>query len=110
MRGVVIGVVMCTVVLGTAIGSPAGAAEKPYRNQLGWGVATVGANLMYMPLKLTYATVGGVIGGLAYAVSLGSVDINSVWSPVLGGTYVLTPGMVRGEEPILFFGETVERD
>lgn len=89
-------------------GSPGAAVAGPrYEVELGWGAAAVGVNLLYMPAKLAYAAVGGLIGGLAYAVTWGDTDaVQKVWSPSLGGTYVVTPGMLQGESPILFLGES----
>jgi hypothetical protein len=85
---------------------PAQAAER-YQRDLAWGTAAVGAGLLYAPTKVTYAILGAVVGSLAYAWTLGDIDVaHQVWSTTLGGTYVLTPAMLRGEEPILFAGET----
>src|SRR5512139_2066843 len=110
MRKAIIGVVMLTTVLVASAGNAARAAGDSYTSQFGWGMGAIGANLLYMPTKLAYTAVGGIVGGLSYAVSLGSVDLDAVWSPVLGGTYVLSPAMLRGEEPILFFGETYHEE
>jgi hypothetical protein len=44
-------------------------------------------------------------GGLAYACTGGSYETASnIWSMSLGGTYALTPAMLRGEEAIAFAG------
>jgi len=85
---------------------PARAVER-YQRDLGWGAAAVGAGLLYSPAKVVYAILGGVLGGLTYVWTAGDVDVaHHVWSTTVGGTYVLTPAMLRGEEPILFAGET----
>jgi hypothetical protein len=98
-----IGVVALLVALGAA---PAGAAQG-YGSQFGWGMAAVGANLLYIPAKLVYATVGGITGGLGYILTLGNpAALHTVLGPSVGGTYVLTPDMLRGEQPILFSGES----
>lgn len=77
-----------------------------YLEDLGWGLAAVGLNLVYMPAKLVYAVFGAIVGGLAYGVSGGNPEAAQlVWSPSLGGAYVLTPNMVRGHEPVFFSGE-----
>ena len=89
-------------------GAPA-ARNEGYAAQAGWGLAAVGCNLLYMPAKVVYAAVGTFTGGLAYVLTLGNQHaVEVIWGPALGGTYVLSPAMVRGEEPILFFGESVE--
>ena len=82
-------------------------AGQGYQRDLGWGLAAVGAGLLYTPAKVVYAIVGGMVGGFAYAWTVGDLEVaHHVWSTTVGGTYVLTPAMMRGKEPILFAGET----
>ena len=82
-------------------------ARADYAEDAGWGVLTVLANVVYMPVKTVYATLGGITGGLAYACTVGDFETASnIWQASLGGTYVLTPSMVRGEDPIAFAGNT----
>lgn len=80
----------------------------------GLGVGAAFANLLYMPAKLLYAGLGSLSGGLAYVCTFGNYDTaNAVWTSSLGGTYVLTPNMLRGEDEIAFFGTpqpTAERE
>lgn len=72
---------------------------------VGVGAATVAANIGYIPLKAAYAILGGITGGASYAVTGGNEQTaNSVWRSALGGDYVLTPSMIRGDEPIYFSG------
>jgi hypothetical protein len=84
-------------------------AKEGYGNEAGWGFAAVLANLLYIPAKLVYATLGGVTGGLGYILTVGNANVaKSIVAPSVGGTYVLTPDMLRGEQPILFSGESVD--
>jgi hypothetical protein len=102
-----------TVLLGLAtalVPVRAGAAEE---SNLGTdaavGVGTALVNVLYIPLKLTYATVGGVVGGLAYLLTIGDYDVaNEVWQPTLGGSYIVTPSMLTGDEPFRFSGGSPE--
>lgn len=105
MRTVVMAGVLATgLVCGPA--RPAGAAAG-YVNDFGMGLATVLSNCLYMPVKVTYATLGGLTGSLAYVLTGGRMDTASaVWVPSLGGTYVLTPDMLRGEDRVFFSGVT----
>ena len=58
-----------------------------------------------MPAKLLYAGLGSLSGGLAYVCTLGNEETaDAVWTSSLGGTYVLTPSMLRGEDEIAFSG------
>lgn len=82
-------------------------AAEGYQQDVLWGMAAVGASLLYSPAKVVYATLGGIVGGMTYLCTAGNVEVaQRVWSTSLGGTYVLTPAMLRGEQSILFAGET----
>jgi hypothetical protein len=84
-------------------------AKDGYAAEMGYGLAAVGANLLYVPAKIVYAVLGGVTGGLGFLVTAGNTNVaQTIWSPALGGTYVLSPAMLRGDEPILFCGESYE--
>ena len=100
-------VVMVAVVtmLGTAA-RPA-VAEESFAKDFGIGIGTIFTNIIYMPAKFVYATLGGITGGFAFCLTGGRMDIaNGIWRPSLGGTYVVTPSMLRGEDPIYFSGVT----
>jgi len=85
------------------------AAAPDYIADMGWGMAAIGSNLFYMPAKMLYAVGGGIVGGLGYCLTGGSLDVaQSIWSPSLGGTWILSPEMMRGKNPILFSGESYE--
>ncbi|HXR37375.1 MAG TPA: hypothetical protein VN754_15565 [Candidatus Binataceae bacterium] len=72
----------------------------------GVGAATLLANVGYIPAKTVYAIVGGITGGMGYALTLGNQrTANSIWRSSLGGDYVLTPEMVSGQAPIHFSGQ-----
>jgi len=95
-----------TLVVGLALAgmlSAPLAARAEYLEDAGWGSLTMLANVVYMPAKFVYAAVGGLTGGLAYACTAGRFDTaESIWSTSLGGTYVLTPGMLRGQQGVAF--------
>jgi hypothetical protein len=95
---------VAAAVVATGLGAP-GPARAAFAEEAGWGVLTVLANVGYMPAKTVYAVLGGLTGGLAYVCTGGDTETaTNVWSPSLGGTYVLTPSMIRGEDPIAFAG------
>jgi hypothetical protein len=97
--------------------APAAAASttqvpQPDQNSVNWpgagyGVAALLGNLLYIPAKLVYATLGSVVGGGTYLVTAGNSQAsNTVFRSALGGDYVLTPQMVAGQQPINFSGPT----
>ena len=80
-------------------------AHAGFLEDAGWGTLTVLSNVLYMPAKLVYATLGGVTGGLAYALTGGdSQTAETVWVTSMGGNYVVTPNMLRGQDEIAFSG------
>jgi hypothetical protein len=80
-------------------------AEEGFFEKAGIGLGTALVNVLYIPAKFAYATVGGVIGGFAWLLSLGDTDTAmGVWEPTMGGSYIVTPQMLRGREPIEFTG------
>ena len=84
-------------------------ARAGYLEDAGWGSLTVLSNVLYMPAKLCYATLGGLTGGLAFALTGGDLQpAEKVWVTSMGGTYVLTPSMLQGQEPIAFSGTPAE--
>lgn len=79
-------------------------------SDFGMGMAAVGTNLGYMPAKFLYAMGGGLVGLMAWGVTAGDSEIaNGILAPAFGGTWAVTPDMLRGKEPIYFNGPTLER-
>src|SRR5208283_2025840 len=96
---------------------PAGAAtpvqvQQPQANSVNWpgagyGVGALFCNVLYIPAKLTYAILGGIVGGGTYLVTAGNTQAaNTVWRSSFGGDYVVTPQMLQGTQPINFSGPT----
>lgn len=89
---------------------PAAAAQDDnnrFATDFGFGVAAFFTNLVYMPTKFVYATLGGITGGFAYVLTGFDYKLaRDIWVPSTGGDYVVTPSMLRGECPIYFSGAT----
>ena len=63
------------------------------------------------PVKIIYAGVGGLFGGLTYLLSAGNEQAaQTVWDASAGGDYWLTGKHVQGEEVIHFKGEGSQED
>ncbi len=74
---------------------------------VGYGVGTAVVDVVYVPAKVVYAILGGIVGGGAYALTGGNEQTaNTIWRSSLGGDYVVTPDMLAGKEPIHFSGPT----
>jgi hypothetical protein len=100
------------VIVAVTLASSAGPAEAngDYLYDAGIGTACVFVNLLYMPAKVVYATVGGITGGFAYVLTgLSTETAEKIWTPSLGGNYVVTPAHLRNEQTLYFSG-TVENE
>ena len=114
VRRVLVGVVTLTLWSQLAVAeiqesgttaAPAAAPSESTWSDAGYGSLAVLTNVLYMPAKIVYGTLGLVTGGLAYLLTVGDADVAmTIWSPSLGGTYVVTPAMLRSDEPVLFSG------
>ena len=97
--------VACALVAALLASARPALAEEGFFEKAGIGLGTALVNVLYIPAKFTYATVGGLIGGFAWLLSLGDTDTAmGVWEPTMGGSYIVTPNMLRGREPIEFTG------
>ncbi len=74
---------------------------------VGTGVGAVASNVLYVPAKLVYGTLGGIGGAAGYALTGGNTQVSdTIWRSSLGGDYVITPKMIAGQQPVHFSGPT----
>ncbi len=109
MKQVIGGLVLCAFALVVCLGLPgtswAGEEDSSPSNEaaleLGSGLLT----LVYLPAKVAYAALGGIVGGFTYGLTGGDLETaQSVWEPSFYGTYVITPDHLKGNEPVRFYG------
>jgi hypothetical protein len=68
-------------------------------------VLAVGASCFYLPAKAFYAVFGAATAGLAYGFTMGDDELaNQIWQSSVEGSYIVTPGMIEGREPVRFKG------
>jgi hypothetical protein len=109
-RRVVVTMALAVTLLAGATRALAEDDDHRYASDFGVGVGAVFTNIFYMPVKFVYATLGGITGGFAYVLTGFRMDLaKGIWVPSLGGTYVVTPSMLKGEDPIYFSGTTVPK-
>ena len=109
-RVVVAMVLAATLLVGATRARADDDEEHRYASDFGVGIGAVFTNIVYMPVKFVYATLGGITGSFAYVLTGFRMDIaKGIWVPSLGGTYVVTPSMLKGEDPIYFSGTTVPK-
>jgi hypothetical protein len=103
----IVAALLLSVAVGTARPAMAEEDGNRFAKDFGYGVGAFFTNLIYMPAKFTYATLGAITGGFAYVLTGFNTKVGkSVWIPSTGGDYVITPRMLRGEDPIYFSGTT----
>lgn len=91
--------------LGTPVVSFAAEEESSPGNEAALGAGSFFLTLVYTPVKLAYAILGGIIGGFTYGLTGGDLETaQSVWEPSVYGTYLITPDHLKGNEPIRFIG------
>ena len=72
---------------------------------IGIGSASAISSLIYGPVKICYALGGVVVGGLAWAFSGGDAEVaKTVITPAVYGDYVIAPAVLRGQQPLEFYG------
>jgi hypothetical protein len=104
------GMFWVTVALAFVLAAPISAFADDVaraKSDAGVGLATAVANVFYIPAKLGYALLGGVTGGLGYALTGGNKQVaERVWVSSFGGDYIVTRDQLRGQEQLHFSGST----
>jgi 4-hydroxybenzoate polyprenyltransferase len=91
--------------IGAPVVSFAAEEESSPSNEAALGVGSFFLTLVYTPVKMAYAILGGVVGGFTYALTGGNVETaQNVWEPSVYGTYIITPDHLKGNEPVRFVG------
>jgi hypothetical protein len=86
----------------TTPGTPSGA---------GLQAASYLLTVPYGAVKVVFAVLGGLVGGLTWVLSGGNTQAaQSVWTTSMYGTYVITPEHLKGDKPIRFMGVPAEND
>jgi len=91
-------------------GEPAPATEgessemsQQEAQNISYGLGSVFASAFYSPLKVTYAGLGLITGGLGYVLSGGRRDVaDNIIYPAVRGSYVITPTQLKGAKPVIF--------
>ncbi|HYB40224.1 MAG TPA: hypothetical protein VEL75_00550 [Candidatus Methylomirabilis sp.] len=79
------------------------ASEDTTGQQVGYGAGSVLGTLLYAPFKATFCILGGVTS--AVTLPFGGTDTaGKVATAACGGTWVITPDVVKGQESVQFVG------
>ena len=97
--------VAATALVGVALAGAPESARAGNAAEAGWGIGSALASLAYGPVKLGYAAVGVVFGGVSWGLSGGDPYlVDTVIAPAVRGDYVVTPSHLRGERKLVFVG------
>jgi hypothetical protein len=89
----------------------AGEQSEGVSREGGLGAAAAISSLVYGPVKLLWAVGGLVSGSLAWAFTAGDTEVAStVFTRSLRGTYVITPQILTGDEPLEFIGRDIDEE
>ena len=92
------------VALAALAPAPPAAADSAAR-EFGRGAVVGLAYLLYVPVKLIYATGGALVAGIAFAFSGGDSDVaGPIVDASLRGDYVVTPAHLDRRERLEFIG------
>ena len=81
--------------------------SEPGFDSVGSQMASGALTMLYTPVKLVYAGLGGIFGSLAYVLTAGhEPTAQTIWSASLNGDYFFTPAHLRGDVPLQFMGSS----
>jgi hypothetical protein len=107
-RGALVAILAVALVGAPTVGFAAESSDHVSRES-GLGAAAAISSLVYGPVKILWAVGGLVSGGLAWAFTAGDTEVAStVFTRSLRGTYVITPAILTGEEPLEFIGRDID--
>ncbi len=90
-----IGCVLATVV--------APAYGEPTSQDVAYGTGSVLTTLVYAPVKASFCILGGITSGFTLPFA-GPQTAGKVASTACGGTWAITPDVLKGKEPVRFVG------
>jgi len=68
------------------------------------------ATAPYGSVKVAYALVGGIVGGLTWVFTGGNTEsAKAVWIPSMTGQYIVQPENLTGDKPLRFMGGSTDK-
>jgi hypothetical protein len=99
MKRIFAGLLMLALVSQAA---PGWASEDSTWQQAGYGAGSVLGTLVYAPLKATFCILGGI--GAGFTAIASPPTAGKVFGASCGGTWIITPDVVSGDESVQFVG------
>jgi len=82
---------------------PGAAAAESTSQDVAYGVGSVTTTLVYAPIKASFCILGAVTSGFTLPFG-GPRTAEKVASTACGGTWMVTPAVLKGREPVHFVG------
>ena len=98
-------IVMLSMLAGQTVAVGAEAASDNPVAQAGYGAGSVLGTLVYAPFKTTFCILGAIGSGVTLAAA-GPDKAGRVAAASCGGTWVITPDVVKGRQEVHFVGNT----
>ena len=101
---------VCAAILSVALighGAPAWAGSSSNESTLshaGYGAGSAFGTVLYAPLKATFCLLGGLGSAVTYPAS--QPTASKIATVSCGGTWVITPDVLRGQEKFRPIGES----
>jgi hypothetical protein len=88
--------------LAAVVAMPAIAHAESAGQEAAYGAGSVFTTLLYAPAKTAFCIGGGVTSALA--LPFGTQTAGKIASASCGGTWVITPDVLKGKDPLRFIG------
>ena len=85
-------------------GWAAPAAADSAAQDVAYGAGSVLGTAVYAPFKATFCILGGITSGFTFPFA-GADSAGKVATAGCGGTWAITPGVLKGQEHVKFVGQ-----
>lgn len=121
-RVLLVGAIFCSVLVGTSESvlahggediseaspvhsSPSSPSNLSGPEAAGLQAACWALTVPYGAAKMAYAIGGGIVGGFAWAITGGNMEVaKSIWIPSMTGDYIVQPQHLTGQKHLYFVG------
>jgi len=98
----IVALLLVLALVGTSTPSWAGSSSSGA--EVAYGAGSAFGTLVYAPLKVTFCILGGI--GSAFTAIVSPPTAGKVAMASCGGSWVITPDIVKGRETVKFVGDT----
>ena len=92
------------LVVTTAVAPVHAASKDSTAQEVAYGAGSFFGTLLYAPFKTSFCVVGAVTSGLTLPFG-GTQTAGKVATAACGGTWVITPSTLKGQEQVRFVGQ-----